>query len=103
LAQQGAVSEAVVMAMATGALETSAADLAIAVSGVAGPDGGTGSKPVGTVWIAWGRREKLQTVRLQLPGKRQWFQQMVAAISLDLIRRELSGVKGLPRYFSRFS
>jgi nicotinamide-nucleotide amidase len=103
LAQQGAVSEAVVMAMATGALETSAADLAIAVSGVAGPDGGTESKPVGTVWIAWGRREKLQTVRLQLPGKRQWFQQMVAAISLDLIRRELSGVKGLPRYFSRFS
>lgn len=52
----GAVSEPVVRAMAEGALGQSEADLAIAISGVAGPDGGTADKPVGLVWFAWSRR-----------------------------------------------
>ncbi|MDH3646410.1 MAG: nicotinamide-nucleotide amidohydrolase family protein [Gammaproteobacteria bacterium] len=52
----GAVSEAVVRAMAEGALQNSTADLSVAVSGVAGPDGGSDEKPVGTVWLAWARR-----------------------------------------------
>lgn len=55
LDQYGAVSEAVVKQMVTGAIERSAADVAVAVSGVAGPDGGSKEKPVGTVWIAWAR------------------------------------------------
>lgn len=49
----GAVSEQVVESMAIGALKAAQADVAIAVSGIAGPDGGTKEKPVGTVWIAW--------------------------------------------------
>ncbi|WP_347329454.1 CinA family protein [Marinimicrobium locisalis] len=53
LAQEGAVSEAVVREMAEGALHLSGAELAIAVSGVAGPGGGTPEKPVGTVWLGW--------------------------------------------------
>lgn len=49
----GAVSEPVVNAMATGALAASNADISIAISGIAGPSGGSDDKPVGTVWIAW--------------------------------------------------
>ncbi len=53
LAREGAVSEAVVIEMARGALALSGADIAIAISGVAGPTGGSPEKPVGTVWYAW--------------------------------------------------
>jgi nicotinamide-nucleotide amidase len=52
LAQQGAVSAGVVEAMARGALKASPADLALSISGIAGPDGGTPDKPVGLVWFA---------------------------------------------------
>lgn len=54
LASQGAVSEPVVCQMLDGALELSGAEIALAVSGIAGPDGGSDDKPVGTVWFAWG-------------------------------------------------
>jgi nicotinamide-nucleotide amidase len=54
LSEFGAVSEAVVLEMIEGALANSLANTAVAISGVAGPDGGTEAKPVGTVWIAWG-------------------------------------------------
>ena len=53
----GAVSEETVRAMVAGALANSAADVAVATSGIAGPDGGSEEKPVGTVWFAWGHRD----------------------------------------------
>jgi nicotinamide-nucleotide amidase len=56
LAEHGAVSEPVVREMAEGALRLSDADISVAVSGVAGPDGGSDEKPVGTVWFAWSTR-----------------------------------------------
>jgi len=58
LEEHGSVSEPVVTEMADGSLNLSGADIAVAVSGVAGPDGGTAEKPVGTVWFAWAIRNR---------------------------------------------
>jgi nicotinamide-nucleotide amidase len=99
LAAHGAVSEAVVREMAEGALRESGADHALALSGIAGPDGGTPEKPVGTVWIAWGQAGAIQAVELYFPVARKLFQTMAAATALDLLRRELLGATTPPRYF----
>lgn len=56
LQEHGAVSEPVARAMAEGALQHSLADISVAVTGIAGPDGGSAEKPVGMVWFAWARR-----------------------------------------------
>ena len=71
IAKHGAVSAEVARAMAEGALAHSPADLSLAVTGVAGPSGGTAAKPVGTVWLALARRgEPAQATLLQLQGDR---------------------------------
>jgi nicotinamide-nucleotide amidase len=57
IARHGAVSAEVVAEMAAGALERSPADVVVAVSGIAGPDGGSPDKPVGTVYLAWALRD----------------------------------------------
>ena len=101
LAEQGAVSESVVTEMAYGALQRAAADYAIAVSGIAGPDGGTPDKPVGTVWIAWGSETDMRTRGLCWPVERTLFQTMIAAAGLDMLRRMLLGLGSEPRYFAQ--
>lgn len=70
IAQHGAVSEETARAMAAGALRHAPVQLAVAVTGIAGPGGGSPGKPVGTVWLAWGTADALQAERLQLPGDR---------------------------------
>jgi len=55
LARYGAVSREAALAMSAGALANTRANLSVAITGIAGPDGGTVDKPVGTVWFAWGR------------------------------------------------
>lgn len=67
----GAVSEETVRAMTNGAIENSRAQVAVAVSGVAGPAGGSTEKPVGTVWIAWQWGDKASAQRFHFPGDRQ--------------------------------
>jgi nicotinamide-nucleotide amidase len=95
---EGAVSEAVVIAMAKGALLKSNANLAIAVSGIAGPNGGSEKKPVGTVWLAWGSIDNIKTQCLLLPYNRLQFQHFVAAIGLDLLRRYQQDLTSIPNY-----
>ena len=72
--EQGAVSEGTVRAMAEGALRNSHADFSLAVSGIAGPGGGTEFKPVGTVWFAWGRKDpSSSTPAIIIQGERCLF------------------------------
>ena len=84
LAAYGAVSEATAAEMASGALERSAADLAVAVTGVAGPDGGTEDKPVGMVCFAWARRGRaVDTLTLHFPGDRAEVRSATVAVALS--------------------
>lgn len=66
----GAVSEAVAMQMASGAVNHSRADVSLAVTGIAGPDGGTDDKPVGTVWFGWSVGGSVTTECKLFPGSR---------------------------------
>lgn len=99
LREHGAVSEAVVREMVVGALNCSGADIAVAVSGIAGPDGGTKDKPVGTVWVAWGDSSNVKARSFFLPIPRLGFQRTVAAIAMDLVRRELLGISTDADYY----
>jgi nicotinamide-nucleotide amidase len=90
LARHGAVSEEVARAMAEGALRASGADIAVAVTGIAGPDGGTTEKPVGLVWFGVARRAgKTETLQRNLSRVRATFRSMASQIALDLVRRAL--------------
>lgn len=82
IAAHGAVSEAVARAMAEGALAHAPVDLAVAVTGIAGPGGAVPGKPVGTVWLAWGGRAALQAERLQLTGDRAAVREATVAAAL---------------------
>jgi nicotinamide-nucleotide amidase len=70
IAAQGAVSQAVVEAMAAGAVARSKAQVSVAVTGVAGPGGGTPGKPVGTVWFGWSVGGHVRSERRQFDGDR---------------------------------
>ncbi len=84
--QVGAVSREVVEAMARGAQRGSGARFAVAVSGVAGPGGGSPEKPVGTVWLAWAVAERMFARRFQFTGDRQAVrEQSVEAALVGLI------------------
>ena len=85
LAEHGAVSEPTVREMAQGARERFGADLAVAVSGVAGPDGGTPDKPVGTVWLALAGANEVVTKKLAWPGARDQIRILSSWWALKLI------------------
>lgn len=85
LEAHGAVSREVVLAMAEGACRDSGADRAIAVSGVAGPSGGSEAKPVGTVWFAWGQPGQFKAQCFYLAGDRAAVRQQAVRLSLAML------------------
>ena len=91
IAAHGAVSESVVRAMVLGALSRAGVDLAVAVTGIAGPGGGSADKPVGTVWLGLARRGPpgdalVHAERLQLGGDRSAVREQTLRIALQRLR-----------------
>lgn len=90
LEKYGAVSAQVAQAMAEGALKESGADVAVAVTGIAGPTGGSPEKPVGLVYFGLATKQgKTETVERNLSPTRETFKYMASQIALDLVRRAL--------------
>ncbi|WP_428562699.1 MAG: CinA family protein [Solidesulfovibrio sp. DCME] len=90
LETKGAVSRETVLAMARGAHGVLRADVAVAISGVAGPAGGTPQKPVGTVWLAWHGPDGVAVKRFQFDGDR-------LAVKRQAVREAMAGVLSMAR------
>ncbi|MGB0450001.1 MAG: nicotinamide-nucleotide amidase [Porticoccaceae bacterium] len=91
LDEHGAVSEPVVISMAKGAALRASADYAVAISGIAGPGGGSQDKPVGTVWFAWLSPEGVLTQKHLLSGDRHTVREQAVKISLQELLHQLTG------------
>jgi len=90
LESHGAVSETVACQMAAGALQSSGADVAVAVTGIAGPDGGTPEKPVGTAWIGLATKDAPATAfKVFHPRNRHDFKLAISQAALEAVRRRL--------------
>jgi len=93
LEDYGSVSAEVVTEMAKGTLRLSGADIAVAISGVAGPDGGTKEKPVGTVWFGWAVRDgtnaKVDTRCERFTGDRELIREASVAYALQGVRERI--------------
>lgn len=88
----GAVSEQTAREMSEGALKNSQAQMSIAITGIAGPDGGTPDKPVGTVWFAWSRSDtKTKTAVDILNGTRQEIRKQSITFALEKLIEDLRG------------
>jgi nicotinamide-nucleotide amidase len=85
LERHGAVSRETVLEMAQGAVQRSAAQYSVAVSGIAGPGGGTPDKPLGTVWIAWATPDSVEAVCERFDGDRE-------RVRMQTVERALRGL-----------
>jgi nicotinamide-nucleotide amidase len=95
IVEYGAVSEPVVNAMARGALKNSAADVSIAVTGVAGPAGGTEEKPVGTVWIAVASEKQLIAKKYCFDGDREAIRIATMQTAIEMLLQLLESVESI--------
>ncbi len=89
LRKHGAVSEATAKAMAAGALRRAGGDVAVAVTGIAGPGGGVPGKPVGTVWLAWARRSGR---KMKVVAQLKYFRGNRDAVRRKTVRAALLGL-----------
>lgn len=93
LARHGAVSEPTARAMAEGALAHSHADLTVAITGIAGPGGGTETRPVGTVCFAWARRKQAaRSITLLFPGDRAAVRRQSVVAAIEGLQDYLAGL-----------
>ena len=92
ITKNGAVSEIVASNMAKNSLKILNADLSIAVTGIAGPTGGSIDKPVGLVWIGIGTKEKIITNKYQFTGSRHEIRQKTTYESLKLANNVILGI-----------
>src|SRR5208283_5385271 len=89
LARYGAVSEKTAILMAEGIRKRSGSDIGLAVTGIAGPGGGTPEKPVGTVWIALSTIQRSKAGHFLFSGPRQQIKTLTAYTALNWVRRYL--------------
>jgi PncC family amidohydrolase len=89
LARDGAVSESVARAMAEGAQRNFSAGLAVSITGIAGPTGGSDEKPVGTVWFATADGRETRSARMVFGGPREEVRARAAQAALRLLRERL--------------
>jgi nicotinamide-nucleotide amidase len=98
IARHGAVSAEVACAMAAGLLARAPADFAVAVTGIAGPDGGTAAKPVGTVWLATAARgESAEATLLNASGDRAAVRERSVARAIELLLARIDATRPAPR------
>jgi nicotinamide-nucleotide amidase len=95
LDEKGAVSSEVAMAMAKGMRQAAGSDIALAVTGIAGPDGGTAEKPVGTVFICLATRAGCRTKGYRFSGSRGEIRTITAFMAMDWLRRHLQSLPSL--------
>lgn len=93
LDQYGAVSEQIAKEMAEGVRRVSSSDIGISVTGIAGPDGGTTEKPVGTVYIALAHKNGVYSKKLELWGSRNRIRNVTCLHVFDMLRRHLNKSK----------
>ncbi|EKD70404.1 MAG: hypothetical protein ACD_46C00541G0002 [uncultured bacterium] len=93
LEKYGAVSEETAREMVIGGLKASHANIAVSITGIAGPNGGTPDKPVGTVWIGWGDKKKINTTLYHFDGNREQvrLQSIISALNelLTFVKKNL--------------
>jgi competence/damage-inducible protein CinA-like protein len=92
LAAHGAVSEEAAAEMAAGARQSLGADIAVSTTGIAGPDGGTPEKPVGTVCLGLASADETLAARYQFWGTRDWVKLLASQVALEWVRRHLLGM-----------
>ncbi|MCK5436628.1 MAG: nicotinamide-nucleotide amidohydrolase family protein, partial [Desulfobulbaceae bacterium] len=92
LKKHGAVSAQTAGAMAEGGRRVTGADICVSVTGIAGPEGGSPEKPVGTLYMGLSGSEETKDFLFEFSGKRWQIQSMAAQTALDLVRRKLLGL-----------
>ena len=92
LREYGAVSHQCAREMAIGARSVGFADIGLSVTGIAGPDGGTPQKPVGTFYVGMATADGVLSRGFLLPGPRDWVKTLAATQALDILRRSLTGI-----------